>query len=253
MTRSIDVNSDMGESFGVYRYGEDEAIVRSISSGNLACGFHASDPTVMAKTIALAHDHGVAVGAHFGYRDLVGFGRRNLSVRPSDLKNDVACQLGALGALAKAQGVTLHHAKAHGALYMMALEDNDLSLAIVEAVSEFDDSLMVYTVAGSATDRMARRKGLRVVPELFADRPYFADGQVKMFGWSLEEVGGSPEAIGERVRRLVTDGVLPSVDGQDITPTFETICIHSDTPGSPHIAEEVRKALTAGGVQVKAP
>ena len=253
MTTTIDINSDMGESFGVYAYGQDEAIIRSISSANLACGFHAGDPTVMRQSIVLARDVKIAIGAHFGFRDLSGFGRRRLHVKPDDLKNEVSYQLGALAALARAENARLHHVKAHGALYMMALEDNELSRAIVEAVLEFDDSLMIYTIGGSATDQVAGSKGLRVIREFFADRPYFADGQVKMFDWSLHEIGSTAEAIGQRIRRLVTEGVVLSTDDTELTPAFETICIHSDTPGSAEIAGEVHNALQSSQVRIEAP
>ena len=253
MTKAIDINSDMGESFGVYTYGRDEAIIRSVSSANLACGFHAGDPTVMRRSVVLARDAQVAIGAHFGFRDLSGFGRRRLHVKPGDLKNDVSYQLGALAALVKAENARLHHVKAHGALYMMALEDDELSRAIVEAVLEFDDSLMIYTIGASATEQMARGKGLRVIREFFADRPYLGDGQVKMFDWSLEEIGATAEAIGQRIRRLVTEGVVLSTDDTELTPAFETICIHSDTPGSAKIACEVRHALQTAPVRIEAP
>jgi len=253
MDTTLDINADMGEGFGLYRYGEDESIVTSICSCNLACGFHAGDPTVMRNAIVLARDNNVAVGAHFGFRDLAGFGRRHMVVKPGDLKNDVAYQLGALGALARAENVTLHHAKAHGAMYMMALEDDDLAGAIVEAILEFDDSLMIYTIHDSATDQVARKKGLRTVAEFFADRPYFSDGSVKMFGWSLEEVGGTPEAIGQRIGRLATEGTVSALDGREIRPTFETVCVHSDTPGSSKIAHAIRSALRDAGVEIASP
>ena len=253
MTKAIDINSDMGESFGVYTYGRDEAIIRSVSSANLACGFHAGDPTVMRRTVTLARDAQVAIGAHFGFRDLSGFGRRRLHVKPDDLKNDVSYQLGALAALARAENATIHHAKAHGALYMMALENDELSRAMVEAVLEFDDSLMIYTIGGSATDQVARSKGLRVIREFFADRPYFADGQVKMFDWSLQEIGSTAKAIGQRIRRLVTEGMVLSTDDTELTPEFETICIHSDTPGSDEIAREVHTAMLSAQVRIEAP
>lgn len=242
--KSVDLNADMGESFGLYRYGEDPEIVKSITTANLACGFHAGDPTVMRDSIRLAKSHGLAIGAHPGFRDLAGFGRRYLTMKPTDLKNDVAYQLGALGALAKAEGVTLHHVKPHGALYMMALEDEALAQAIVEAVLEFDDSLMIYTIHDSATARAAAESGLRVVPEFFADRPYFASGEVKMFDWSLGEVGDIPS----RIARLLTDGVVASIDGADVRPVFETICVHSDTPGSAMIAAAIRAEMKRLGV-----
>ena len=253
MIATIDLNADMGESFGLYQYGEDPNIVSSISSANLACGFHAGDPTVMRESIQLAKRHHVAIGAHFGFRDLVGFGRRFLKVDPTDLKNEVAYQLGALAALAKAENTTVHHVKPHGALYMMGLEDEQVSLAMVEAVLEFDEALMIYTIHDLATDRVAQGKGLRVVPEFFADRPYFADGRVKMFDWSLDEVGTTPDAMGQRVQRLCAEGVVQTTDGKEIAPVCETICVHSDTPGSAQIARAIRDRLQEIQVGIAAP
>ena len=249
---TLDLNADMGESFGLYRYGEDEAIVRSITSANLACGFHAGDPTVMRRSILLAKAHNVAVGAHFGFRDLVGFGRRELSVRPSDLRNEIVYQLGALNALAQTEDVRLHHVKPHGALYMMGLEDAGVAAAIVEAVASFDDSLPIYSIHDSETAQSAERQGLRVIPEFFADRPYHSNGQVKMFGTSLDDLGGTPDSVGERIAKLIRTGNLPSIDGKEIQPVFKTICVHSDTPNSAEIASAIRKALENEGVELKA-
>src|SRR5258708_6711388 len=176
MISSIDLNCDMGESFGLYRYGADEEVLPHISSANVACGFHAGDPTVMRRTVALARRHGVAVGAHVGFPDLLGFGRRPLAVKPAQLKDYMTYQIGALQAFVRAEGVRLHHVKPHGALYMMALEDEALSRAIVEAALEAEEGLPIYTVKGSATDAVARRCGRRSVAEFFADRGYYAHG-----------------------------------------------------------------------------
>lgn len=251
MKTSIDLNSDMGESFGLYRYGADDEIIKSISSANIGCGFHAGDPTVMKKTVALAKEHGVAIGAHFGFPDLLGFGRRNLSVRPSDLKNYVTYQMGALQAFVKALRVKLHHVKPHGALYMMALEDEELSRAIVEAVLEQDESLMIYTIKDSATYEAAKKQGLRAACEFFADRGYRSDGTVKMFNWTLDEAGGSSEAIGRKIARLLTEGKVAAFDGGEIEVEPETICVHSDTPGSAEIARAIRGELNKAGIEVK--
>jgi UPF0271 protein len=248
---SIDLNADMGESFGLFRYGADEDLMPWISSANIACGFHAGEPTVMRRTVALAKRHGVTIGAHVGFPDLLGFGRRRLIVKPSDLKDYVTYQLGALQAFLRSEAVPLHHVKPHGALYMMALEDMALSRAIVEASLELAEGLQIYTIKGSATDDVARQLGMRVVSEFFADRGYFADGTVKMFDWTLEEAGGTPEQIGRRVVTLLEDGSIRSIDGSaDVRVVAETICVHSDTPGSPRIAQAIREALHASGIDV---
>jgi UPF0271 protein len=253
MTQSIDINSDMGESFGPYRYGADEEITGHISSANLACGFHAGDPTVMRRTVALAKRHGVAVGAHCGFPDLLGFGRRRLDVKPAHIKDYVSYQIGALQAFLRAEAVPLHHVKPHGALYMMALEDEALSRAIIEAALEAEESLQIYTVRGSATDEVAQRCGMRSVAEFFADRGYYADGRVKMFDWMLEEAGGTPDRIGQRVVGLLQQGTVAAMDGGELRIAAETICVHSDTPGSPQIVQAIRKALERADIKVGVP
>jgi UPF0271 protein len=253
MPSAIDINADMGESFGLFRYGADEEIIAHISSANIACGFHAGDAVVMRKSVALAKQHAVAVGAHFGFPDVLGFGRRKLDVRPADLKDYVTYQIGALQAFLRAEGMAMHHVKPHGALYMMALEDDKLAGALVEAVLEQDARLMIYTIAGSAADHAARQRGLSVVPEFFADRGYFADGRVKMFDWSLEEAGGTPERIAQRVVCMVREGSITSMDGGEVALSAGTVCVHSDTPGSPQIAAAIRQALGSAGVEVQWP
>jgi UPF0271 protein len=253
MNHTIDLNVDMGESFGLYTYGSDKEIIRSVSSANLACGFHGGDPTVMRNSVELAGAYEVAIGAHFGFRDLAGFGRRYLHMKPADLKNDITYQLGALGAFLHTAGLRLHHVKPHGALYMMALEDEEISAAIVEASLEFDSGLMIYTIADSATEAIATQKGMRVVREFFADRPYFADGRVKMFDWTLEEVAPDHTGIAQRVVRMVKEGVIPSMDGTDFDMKAETVCVHSDTPRSSEIAAAIRSAMEAEGIDIRPP
>lgn len=252
-TRHIDLNVDMGESFGLYRYGSDEEIIPFVSSANLACGFHGGDAVVMGKSVALAKAHGVAIGAHVGFPDLMGFGRRRMSLRPGEAAAYTLYQLGALDAFVKTAGQRLQHVKAHGALYMMLLEDRALSEAFVDAVRRYDDRLMIYTIAGSETDEAGKRAGVKVVSELFADRGYFADGSVKMFDWRIEEAGGTAERIGERIAAFIKTGQVASIDGGMVSIEAQTICVHSDTPGSAGIAKAIRKALDARGCAVQAP
>jgi 5-oxoprolinase (ATP-hydrolysing) subunit A len=249
----VDLNSDMGESFGLYNYGADEEIIRFISSSNIACGFHAGDPSIIRKSVRLACKHGVAIGAHFGFPDLLGFGRRNLQVEPTELKDYLTYQLGALQAFVTAEGVQLHHVKPHGALYMMALECEEMSQSIVEAVLQHNSNLALYTMEGSATFYIAKKLGLKTVSEVFADRGYRSDGTVKMFHWNIAEAGGTPQAIGDRIARLFTTGKIASIDGREIEVRAETVCIHSDTPGAPEIARAIRSALERAGINVKAP
>lgn len=250
---SVDINCDLGESFGLFRYGADEEIMPFISSANVACGFHAGDAVVMRQTVARAKECGVAIGAHFGLPDLLGFGRRRLEVKPAQLKDYVTYQIGALVAFLKTAQVPLHHVKPHGALYMMALEDDALARAIVEASLEQDEKLMIYTIAGSATDVQARQLGMRSVAEFFADRGYFGDGRVKMFDWTIAEAGGTPEQIGRRVVRMLQEASVAAIDGGDARINAETVCVHSDTPDSPQIAQAIRQALAASRIAVAAP
>ncbi len=248
---TVDFNADMGESFGLFRYGADEELLPLLSSANVACGFHAGDPSVMRRTVALARQQGVQVGAHFGFPDLLGFGRRWLRASPTEVKDYVTYQIGALQGFLHAEGVPLHHVKPHGALYMMALEDAALARAVAEATAAATEGLQVYTIKGSAMDDAATRLGLRVVAEFFADRGYHADGSVKMFQWTLEEAGGTPEAIGRRVVRVLQEGTVAAIDGGEARVAVETVCVHSDTPGSPQIARAVRQALADAGIAVR--
>jgi UPF0271 protein len=213
LPRSVDLNADMGESFGLYRYGADEELLPFLSSANVACGFHAGDPSVMRRTVTLARQHAVSVGAHVGFPDLLGFGRRRLQASPAQVKDYVTYQIGALQAFLRDADLPLHHVKPHGALYMMALEDEALARAVAEATRAAGEGLQVYTIQGSALAAAATHLGLPVVAEFFADRGYHANGSVKMFDWTLEEAGGTPEAIGQRVVRALQHGTVAAIGG----------------------------------------
>lgn len=253
MALQVDINCDMGESFGLYTYGHDADMLPLISSANVACGFHAGDPTVMRTTVAGAKAHKVKVGAHVGFPDRMGFGRRNMQIAPRELKDHTTYQMGALAAIVSTQGLELQHVKPHGSLYMMALEDQAMAEALVDAVAEFDDTLMIYTIRDSATWQAAQAKGLRPVAEFFADRPYHKDGQVKMFNWTIKEAGADPRALGERAARLITRGEVPSFEGGTFAMTAETVCVHSDTPGAPEILKAVREALDDNHITIAPP
>lgn len=247
----IDLNCDMGESFGRYRLGEDETIIAHITSANIACGFHAGDPLVMAKTVALAKANGVAVGAHPGYPDLMGFGRRRLDTAPGEVKNYLIYQIGALAAFAKAEGVGLQHVKPHGALYNLAARDERIAEEVIAAVKAVDPGLILMALAGSTLVRMAEAAGLRVAAEAFPDRAYAADGQL-----AARSLPGAvihdEAAVAQRVLRLVKTGTLVSIEGKEITLHADTLCIHGDTPGAWKLAKAIGETLRAEGVAITA-
>lgn len=248
----MDFNSDLGESYGWWQRGADDVMMTCISSANVACGFHAGDPTVMRNAVTRALEHGVAIGAHPGYPDLLGFGRRALDVAPADVRNYVLYQLGALGGFARAAGARVRHVKPHGALYMATLGDGRVAQAVAEAVAEFDDSLPVFTVDGSEMAGAAARAGLAVVTEFFADRPLRGDGSVVMFGWA-DVFSATPEAVSARVRDLLATGHVKALDGTDVPVRAETVCVHSDTPGAELLGPAVRAVFDEMAVPVAAP
>jgi UPF0271 protein len=243
--RAFDFNADLGESFGLWERGADDVLMGVISSANVACGFHAGDPGAMRRAVECARRDGVAIGAHPGLPDLLGFGRRRMDLTPGDAADYVRYQVGALAAFAEAAGTTLHHVKPHGALYMMALDDARLARAIVEVV----DELPVYTLAGSELWHAAEAAGAPAVAEFFADRPMHSDGTVVMFNWQ-ELFAATPEVVSERVRSLVSTGTVASIEGDPVAVTAATICIHSDTPGAGVLGPAVRAAIEAGGAAV---
>lgn len=246
----IDLNCDMGESFGAYTIGRDAEVMASITSANVACGFHAGDPTVMRETVRLAKARGVAVGAHPGLPDLVGFGRREMAIGARELEDAVAYQVGALAGIAAAEGVRLQHVKAHGALYNMAAKDATLADAIARAVAAVDDSLVLLGLPGSELLRAGERCGLRVLAEGFADRAYEPDGSLvsrRKPGSVLHDA----QAVVDRVRRMAREGVVRAVDGTDIPLPVGTICTHGDTPGAEQLVRRIREALERDGVRVE--
>lgn len=250
--RAMDFNSDLGESYGWWERGADDVMMTCISSANVACGFHAGDPTVMRTTVARAVEHGVAIGAHPGYPDLLGFGRRAMDVAPSDVRNYVLYQLSALNGFVRAAGACLRHVKAHGALYMATLDDGRVARAMAEAVAEFDESLPVFTLDSSEMSQEAARAGLRVVTEFFADRPLRGDGSVVMFGWA-DVFSATPEALSARVRDLLSTGRVKALDGTDVAVRADTVCVHSDTPGAQRLGPAVRAVFDEMAVPVQAP
>ncbi|HDN79114.1 MAG TPA: LamB/YcsF family protein [Chloroflexi bacterium] len=245
----IDLNCDMGESFGRYRIGADEEMMTVITSANIACGYHAGDPLVMDKTVRLAVEYGVGIGAHPGFPDLMGFGRRNMSLSPEEIENYVLYQIGALAAFARAAGTKLAHVKPHGALYNMAAKDLQMAQAIARAVARFDKGLILVCPPNSEMEKAARELGLRVAREGFADRAYNADGSLRsrrLPGALIED----PQEAAERVVRMVKEGIVVAYTGEEIPMQVETICVHGDTPAAVEIAKAVRKALEAAGIEV---
>lgn len=245
----IDLNADLGESFGPWPMGQDEALMASITSANVACGFHAGDPGVMRRTIGLASRHGVAIGAHPGFPDLVGFGRRELQASPEEVEDLVLYQLSALAGMAAAAGVRLQHVKAHGALYNMAVRQRPLADAIARATAAFDSSLILFGLPGSELLRAGEAAGLRVAAEAFADRAYDPDGSLA----SRRRPGSvihDPADVVARVIRMVTAGAVVATDGSTIALRADTLCLHGDTPGSAALARQIRSALDAAGVRV---
>lgn len=247
----IDLNCDMGEGYGRWSLGDDDALLPLVSSVNIACGSHAGDPTTMRQTLRLARSHGVAAGAHPGYPDLQGFGRRDMALSPDEVRDWVVYQLGALDAFARAEGMTLGHVKAHGALYNAAAINEALARAIAEAVASVRSDLILVGLAGSKLVDAGRAAGLRVAREAFADRAYEADGTLRsrrLHGALLP----SPEAALAQTLSIVRDGVAFTVDGQAVPVLADTICIHGDTPGAKAFASQLRAGLAAAGVAIQA-
>jgi UPF0271 protein len=247
----IDINSDTGESFGAYTIGHDAGLFRSITSANVAAGFHAGDPSVLRDTIRLARAHGVAVGAHPGFPDLVGFGRRELNVTPQEAEDFILYQIAAVAGVAAAEGVKIQHVKPHGALFNMAVRNKDLAGAIARAVAVFDRTLILFGLPGSEILNEGRVVGLRVAAEVFADRAYEADGSLA----SRRKPGSvihDPATVVARAVRMIKERTVVATDGSVVSLEADTICVHGDTPGSDDLAAKIRAGLEAAGITVKA-
>ncbi len=248
---TIDLNSDMGEGFGAYRMGPDAELLQYVTSANVACGFHAGDPRTMDATVAGATAAGVAIGAHVSYPDLVGFGRRHVQVGPEELITDVLYQIGALEAFCRRHGTSVRYVKAHGALYNDLSFDEDLAHALAEAVLGYGGGLSVLALSGSPAVEVLERAGVPVVLEAFADRAYTPSGRLV----SRKEAGAvitDPAAVADRGRRLALGEPVEALGGGTLQVRADSICVHSDTPGSVAMAEGLREALSAAGVEVRA-
>jgi UPF0271 protein len=252
MAARIDVNADLGESFGAWTMGADDELLGLVSSANVACGFHAGDPMVMDRTVARAVQAGVAVGAHPGYFDLRGFGRRAIAASPAEVESDVVYQVGALAAFAASHGTRLTHVKAHGALYNQAATDDVLARAIARATARVDTSLVLVGLASSAPMRRAAEvAGLRYAAEAFADRAYEPDGSLCSRGVAGAVIT-DPEAAAAQAVRIARDGTVTSASGTAVLLRADTLCLHGDNPHALAIARAVRRALDVVGIEVLA-
>jgi len=248
----IDLNSDVGESFGTYKLGMDEKVIPLISSANIACGFHAGDPAVMRKTMALAKKHEVAPGAHPGFPDLLGFGRRNMEASLEEIKDYIAYQVGALQAFAAAEGLSLQHVKPHGALYNMAVRNTAIWDAVAEVLSKIDRSLILVVLAGTNREDLlsiGARHGIRIAFEFFGDRAYNPDGSLV----SRKEPGAvihDQDLAASRILKLVKEGRVEAMDGTQIELAADTICVHGDNPTAVALTGKIREILTASGIEI---
>ncbi len=249
---TIDLNCDMGESFGQWSCGDtsDAELMPLISSANVAAGFHAGDPNQMDAVVHLAAEHGVSLGAHPGYNDLQGFGRRTISARPEELVNDIVYQTGAVREFGRRHNVPLRHVKPHGALYMSAAKDGELSRLLIEALQRTGPDLLVFCMGVSETCRIARDAGQPVVREFYADRDYDSTGSI-VFARKMRQL--DPGQVAEKCLRACVEGKVRTTDGDDIEVSFESICFHSDTPGALHIGTAIRMLLTENGVTIAPP
>lgn len=248
---SIDLNADAGESYGAWPMGRDEELFPLVSSVNLACGFHAGDPSTMRASVRLALRHGVAVGAHPGFPDLVGFGRREMTIRGEEIYADVLYQIAALAGFVRAEGRTLHHVKAHGALYMQMADDEEVCRAVAAAVRAYADDLPLVVLAGSAMRKWAQAEGVVTIAEGFPDRGYLATGVLaprSLPGSLVKE----PELAAARAVRMAIGEPVETVDANQVAVEAETLCIHGDNPESVEIARAVREALEAAGIRIAA-
>jgi UPF0271 protein len=250
--KAIDLNCDMGESFGAWRMGDDAAIMPLITSANVAAGFHAGDPTTIAETVRLAAAHGVAIGAHPSLPDLAGFGRRPMKVSAREVRDLVLYQAGAVSAFARAAGAKLHHVKPHGALYNMAAQDAALADAIAGAVMDVGDGVLLYALAGSAMIEAAQRHGVRVIGEVFADRTYQSDGTLTPRSQPGALITDERAAV-DQALSMVLKGKVRSLDGIDVAVAAGTLCLHGDQPDAVAFARALRAAFGERGITVVAP
>lgn len=245
----IDLNSDLGESFGQWKMGNDQAMLQVVSSANIACGFHAGSPVTILDTLKAAKTNKVIIGAHVGYPDLVGFGRRNMEIESNELTADVIYQIGALKGLATSIGAKVSYVKPHGALYNTIANDKRQAMAVINAICQIDANLILVALAGSPLIGWAKQQGLHVVAEAFADRSYHVDGTLV----SRKETGAvlhDPELVAERMLQLVRDGGVTSIEGKFVTIEADSICVHGDSEGALAMAQKVREKLQQNGITI---
>jgi UPF0271 protein len=250
--KRIDINCDMGESYGAWKMGADAEVMPFITSANIACGFHGGDPATIRATVRLAVDHGVAVGAHPSLPDLQGFGRRAMKISPQEMYDLVVYQAGAVEAFARAAGVRLHHVKCHGALYNMAANDEALSEAMARAVKDLGGNLMLYALSRSVMMKTAEEQGVRVAGEVFADRGYADDGTLAPRGTPGAMIEDAALAA-RRALEMVEKRYVTSLSGKPIPVSPDTLCLHGDQPGAVTFARAIRKAFAEHGIEVAAP
>lgn len=246
----VDLNSDIGESFGIYKMGLDEEVLKQISSANIACGFHAGDPMVMNSTVEKAVKNNVAVGAHPGFPDLAGFGRRKMDILPEDITCLIVYQIGAMKAFAKKYQVPLQHVKAHGALYNMAAKDEKMADAIAKGIAQVDKNLICVGQGNTEMERSAKKYGLKYAREVFADRNMNPDGSLVSRKFNNAVITDEKLAC-ERVLRMVKEGEAEAIDGSIIKVKADTICVHGDNPKAVEFASKIRKTLKENGVEIK--
>jgi UPF0271 protein len=252
LTLKIDINCDLGESYGTFKIGNDKEIMPHITSANIACGFHAGDPTTIMQTVNLAKKHGVAVGAHPGYPDLLGFGRREMRLTLEEIRNYTIYQVSALQGFAKIASLNLQHVKPHGALYNTAVKDEETSKGIVDAVKALDKSLIIFAPPKSALAKTATNAGLRVAYEFFADRAYNADGTL-VSRKQPNSIITNPSTVLERTLKVIREGKVLAANGETVTlGKVHTICVHGDTPTAIKLTEVLKKELVKSGVEVTA-
>jgi 5-oxoprolinase (ATP-hydrolysing) subunit A len=244
---ALDVNVDMGESFGRSELGDDQAMMPFVSSVSVACGFHAGDPGTMRRTVHAAVEHRLQIGAHVALRDLLGFGRRRMAIAPADLRDDVLYQIGALKAFVEAEGGTLGHVKPHGALYAMCSEDSELAGAVAQATAEVDPGLLLLLLTDDVADAVGRH-GVRLVTEAFPDLDYSPDGSLMI---EAVKEAWDPERVAARALRIAREGRIDASDGSDLEVEVHTVCLHGDSPNAVEVARAVRQRLDDSGVQVR--
>ena len=249
----IDLNCDMGESFGAYKLGLDEEVIKYITSANIACGWHAGDPLVMDRTVRLAKENGVGAGAHPGYPDLMGFGRRNMDCLPEEIRHYMVYQIGALKAFCDVHGVPLRHVKPHGNLYLTAVENETVARAVAEAIVSVDPELIYVALAGAKGQlmtRIGREMGLKVAYEAFPDRAYTPEGTLasRRSPWAVIK---EPERVAQRALKMAAEGRVVAADGTEISLEAQTLCVHGDTPGAVNLVRQIRELLEKEGLEVK--